>query len=129
MPCAIGTSLETLTALSDFTVFIPEPTAHYSQFSDSEDTGDGGRVGLGSPVLIWRFELLEFTEQRDQLYAFCNNGASDDVVIQSPIKLGGEDHYFDCKMVWPVPEPENNNGLGISLDIEFRRLAEIVEGS
>jgi hypothetical protein len=125
---AIGTSVETLVELGEFEYPIPEPTVYYSEFSESVEQGDGGEFGLGSPYIIWRLELLEFAAQRNELKAYCS-GASGNVVIQSPIELGGEEHYFSCKMIWPVPEPENINGLGIALDIEFRRLVEIEVGS
>ncbi len=128
MTFAIGTSLETLVELAEMTVAVPEPTPYYSQFSESVETLDGGQFGLGAPILYWRFALLELAEQRDQLKAYCA-GASADVVIQTPLVIGGEEVYLACKMIWPVPEPENNNGLGISLDLEFRRLVELEVGS
>jgi hypothetical protein len=124
MTFAIGTSVETLVELAEMTVPVPEPTPYYSQYSESVETLDGGQFGLAAPFLVWRLSLLEYAEQRDQLKAYCT-GASAEVVIQSPLVIGGADHYYACKMVWPVPEPENNQGLGISLDLEFRKLVEL----
>ena len=122
MATSIGASPSTLTALSAFTTPIPEPTVYYSECSDFIDSNSGGRTGRGSPVIRWSFALLELAAMRNQLKALIT-GSSGDVSIQCVVQ--GTEHVDNAKMIWPVPEPANMDGLGIALDLEFRHSVQV----
>ncbi len=117
MATSIGSSVASLVALSAFDPPIPEPTVYYSEYSDFAETGDGGRVGRGSSIIRWIFALLEDPEMRNDLKNHIT-GLSGTVCIRTTVN-GAEGNYL-ATMIWPVPEPENQNGLGITLELEFR---------
>jgi hypothetical protein len=122
MRFAIGTSVEALTELDEFTVPIPEPNHEYAPYAETITIGDGSEFGLGLPQAAWVFALLEYSEQYNQLKAFCP-GASASVYICTP---DDSDTFtiYQATLVWPkIKKPENN--WSVNLVIEFRDLVEV----
>lgn len=123
MRFAIGTSIETLTELSDFDPPIPEPNHEFSLYAETVTAGDRTEFGLGLPGAIWVLALLEDTETYAPFKSICP-GASASVYISTPNDLD-EFTIYQATMVRPITRRPENGTWTVNLIIEFRDLVEV----
>ena len=124
----IGETLEEMTNIAELeTPFVEEaPVSDYMPYARTVNLGSGRKRGIGSPVATWNFPLLTLA-QRNQLKEFCE-GASAEVYIRTKTH---EDTYadFQAVMIWPEGESRWAGGEKKNLNIQFRNLILIPEGS
>jgi hypothetical protein len=102
----IGTSSGALVNVEDMTTQAGNmsPRADYRSYRETVVTGDNGRVGLGSPIIIWEFGYV-YADMFNSFRALCP-GPSTDVVIRtrrenSAPTSSGQYVIYQAKMIWP----------------------------
>lgn len=122
---AIGSTLETLTELRDFTVPITTLKSQHFDYARTVNKGNAGTRGVGFPRHLWIVGLPTI-EMRNELKGFCP-GTSENLFIYT--KLNDESWAtFQCEMLWPEEE-KWWSGEKEALQIWFRALILIPEGS
>jgi hypothetical protein len=126
MDYEIGITLESMTPLDELDAPVKEPNSIFQDYSERLILGDGSARGVGAPVAIWTFELLEDANPRNQLKEFCP-GASADVYIRT---LRNDDTFgiYQAIMHWPLEESTDNH-WNLKLNIKFTQLVEVSNGS
>jgi hypothetical protein len=108
MPYEIGSTYETLTALSALTTPILQPEPAYQGFQTVEKMSEGSGVGTGFPSAKWTWPVLTVA-QRDMLKTFCT-GASATIYIRTrTTESANAFAAFRCKVFWPYPENNPNS--------------------
>jgi hypothetical protein len=121
----IGATSST-TNIESLTTPLPEPKSSYLPYARTNNKGNGGVRGVGSPVAQWSFAVLSI-EQYNQLKTFCT-GASADVYIRTKLD---DDTYADFQaiMIWPNEPQDRWYGERKNFTVLFRNLVLIPEGS
>lgn len=103
---AIGTSSGALVNVEAMTSAAANmsPKAEYRAYRESVVSGDNGRVGLGSPIIIWEFGYI-YSDMFSSFRALCP-GAASDVVIRTRAEnadptSSGQYVTYAAKMIWP----------------------------
>jgi hypothetical protein len=121
----IGTTLDGLAALDELTTPLPDMKSSFMPYSRLVNLGNGGTRGVGAPIAIWTFPILEI-DQYNQLRTFCP-GASAKVFIVTKLD---NDTFATFQGTMTVPnEPQNRfYGQRKEYAVQFRNLV-LIEGS
>lgn len=123
---AIGTTYGGLTNVESLTTKAPlmAPKPMYMAYSTSVQLGNGGRRGLGLPVIIWDFGYI-YTDMLTALRVICP-GAYADVYIRSRLESGNPTSsaaytYYQATMIWPeLDSYQYVGGKGIYQPFQLR---------
>lgn len=121
----IDTTLLGMTPLDELTTALPDPKSSFMPYSRLVNLGNGGTRGVGAPIAIWTFPLLEI-DQYNQLREFCPGAAAEMFIVT---KLD-DDTFATFSGTMMVPNEPQNRFYGQRRDyaVQFRNLV-LIEGS
>ncbi len=117
----IGSTSST-TTLDALATPLPDPKSSYLPYSRVNRLGNGGALGVGAPVVQWKFPILSIDEYK-QLRTFCS-GASAEVYISTKL----DDDTFDdfsCTMIVPNDPQDRWYSERQNYVVEFRNLVAV----
>lgn len=124
---SIGTTIETLTLLSELTVPVMPPKTEFVPGVRLRECADLSTRWVGLPTGIWRWTFLP-RSMRDQLRAICSGSSVSGIVIRMPVNDESDEYktFEECVMYWPQRE-EKDFSRRIDFVITFANLVEVVE--
>lgn len=122
MDYKIGTTFGGLNALDAFTAPLPVPNSQWIQYQEIVELANGRTRGIGSPRVIWTFELINEVAARNELKTYCPDSSAA-VFISTRLEDGTYDD-FSATMRWPLEETLGLGGV-LNLSVEFTDLVVV----